>query len=151
MNQRSGRANQKARTRAAIVAAAKALHCGGGAPSLAEVADAAKVSRATAYRYFPTHEALRVELEAGNVNASIDELVARFSCEDARERLLALIDAYGELALREEAHMRTALRVYQDTWLRAREAGAAPRVRHGRRLGGSRRRSRRCRKCLWRR
>ncbi len=30
---------------------------------MAEAADAARVSRATAYRYFPTQEALQVELD----------------------------------------------------------------------------------------
>ena len=129
-----GRVNQKARTRAAIVDAAQALRSATDRPTVAEAADAAKVSRATAYRYFPTQEALQVELEASSVNAPIDELVASFSSNDTGQRLSALIDAYCELALREETHMRTALRVYQDTWLRGRESGAAPQIRRGRRM-----------------
>jgi AcrR family transcriptional regulator len=129
-----GRANQKARTRAAIVDAARRLQTAGGSPTVPEAADAAKVSRATAYRYFPSQEALQVELESLTVNAPIEKLVSGFSSEDVEQRLDALIDGYCDLALREEVHMRTALRVYQDTWLRGREAGAGPRVRRGRRM-----------------
>ena len=70
MDQVIGRVNQKARTRAAIVDAAQALRSASGRPTVAEAADAAKVSRATAYRYFPTQEALQVELEASSVNAA---------------------------------------------------------------------------------
>jgi AcrR family transcriptional regulator len=54
----SGRTNQKRRTRAAIVAAAAAMLEAGQTPTVAEVADAAAVSRATAYRYFPSQEHL---------------------------------------------------------------------------------------------
>jgi AcrR family transcriptional regulator len=51
--QQVGRVNQKRRTRAAIVAAAIELVEQGQSPTVAEVADAALVSRATAYRFFP--------------------------------------------------------------------------------------------------
>lgn len=54
----TGRTNQKRRTRAAIVAAAAAMLKAGQTPTVAEVADAAAVSRATAYRYFPSQEHL---------------------------------------------------------------------------------------------
>jgi AcrR family transcriptional regulator len=59
--QQAGRVNQKRRTRAAIVAAAVELVEQGQSPTVAEVADAALVSRATAYRYFPTQEYLLFE------------------------------------------------------------------------------------------
>ena len=52
------RVNQKARTRQAIVRAAGALLRDGRKPSLEEIAEAAQVSRATAYRYFPGLDAL---------------------------------------------------------------------------------------------
>jgi AcrR family transcriptional regulator len=48
-----GRANQKERTRAAIVAAARQLTATGGEVTMPAVARAALVSEATAYRYFP--------------------------------------------------------------------------------------------------
>jgi AcrR family transcriptional regulator len=53
-----GRVNQKARTREALVDAAIALVGEGKEFSVPEVADLARVSRTTAYNYFPTVEAL---------------------------------------------------------------------------------------------
>lgn len=57
----NGRSNQKWRTRKALVDATVQLIRAGGMPSVAEVADAARVSRTTAYRYFPTQEHLLSE------------------------------------------------------------------------------------------
>lgn len=53
-----GRANQKRRTRLALLDAALVLCEGGRTPSFAEVAAQAMVSRATAYRYYSSVEAL---------------------------------------------------------------------------------------------
>jgi AcrR family transcriptional regulator len=59
--ERSGRTHQKARTRAALVAAARSLVAQGGAtPTVEEAAAAAAVSRTTAYRYFPSQTALLI-------------------------------------------------------------------------------------------
>ena len=55
------RSNQRYRTRKDLIAAAARLMRDGRKPSLEEVAEAALVSRATAYRYFPSIEALLVE------------------------------------------------------------------------------------------
>lgn len=49
----TGRANQKLRTRRAIVQAAAELSRTGREVTMAEIAAAALVSEATAYRYFP--------------------------------------------------------------------------------------------------
>jgi AcrR family transcriptional regulator len=57
----AGRPNQKRRTRKALLDAAAQLAKAGRKPSLDEVAEAALVSRATAYRYFPNVEALLLE------------------------------------------------------------------------------------------
>jgi AcrR family transcriptional regulator len=57
----SGRPNQKRRTRKDLLQAAAQLMKQGHRPSLDEVAEAALVSRATAYRYFPSMEALLAE------------------------------------------------------------------------------------------
>ena len=57
-----GRESQKNRTRKALVAAAGELMRGGRNPTVADVAEAAEISRATAYRYFPTQEMLLAEV-----------------------------------------------------------------------------------------
>lgn len=54
----AGRVNQKRRTRQALITAALALREEGRNPTFSEVAERAMVSRATAYRYFPSVEAL---------------------------------------------------------------------------------------------
>ena len=60
-----GRANQKARTRAAIVDACGALVRSGAEVTMPEVARRALVSEATAYRYFPDLTSLLREALAG--------------------------------------------------------------------------------------
>src|SRR5215469_3879155 len=61
--QHNGRYKQKRRTRAAILTAARELIRQGRIPSVADAADAADVSRRTAYRYFPTQEQLLTEAQ----------------------------------------------------------------------------------------
>jgi AcrR family transcriptional regulator len=55
---RDSRANQRERTRSAIMEGARKLLRDGKIPSVADAAEVARVSRATAYRYFPTQSAL---------------------------------------------------------------------------------------------
>lgn len=127
------RANQKQRTREAIVDAAVQLLRAGARPSVAEAAAAAKVSRATAYRYFPTQEALLVEAAAIGPVDAIEQMLADQS-GDPRSRLLALQSAFNDIVVNEESAMRMALRAYLDAWFAARERGeVAPDVREGRR------------------
>ena len=56
--QQTGRVRQKARTLEALIAAARSLLASGVTPTVAEAAETALVSRTTAYRYFPTQQAL---------------------------------------------------------------------------------------------
>jgi AcrR family transcriptional regulator len=63
----SGRANQKLRTRTAIVQAAAELSRTGREVTMPEVAKAALVSEATAYRYFPDLASLLQEAIAGQL------------------------------------------------------------------------------------
>lgn len=130
------RANQKQRTRAAIVEAAAELLRQGGEPTLAAAAAAAKVSRATAYRYFPTPESLQLEV-AGITPAysPVERLVDSLSGEDVAARLKAFTDAINATTFADEPRMRMALKVYQETWFASRGAvGKAPAVREGRRM-----------------
>ena len=109
----------------------------GTSPTVEQAADAASVSRATAYRYFPSQQALLVELETGAVYAELEAGLDAMESRDVEARLPELIEAFSRAAAKHEAHMRRALGVYQDTWLRARKAAGerATPVRRGRRMG----------------
>jgi len=131
------RANQKARTRAAIVEAARRLHDGNGeAPTVARAAEAAGVSRATAYRYFPTQESLAVELaDMPRLTEDAEAVLAGLATDDVEERLLRLVDTFNPIVFAAEEEMRRALHVYLDTWLRGvRTSGGPPALRVGRRI-----------------
>jgi AcrR family transcriptional regulator len=121
--------------RAAIVEAATALLREGRPPTVAEAAERALVSRATAYRYFPTQESLL--LDVANVEAMVkpvEELVASFPTDDPAQRLAALVSTFTQAMLSDEALIRTGVRVYLDTWLaNQRDSGHTP-VRAGRRM-----------------
>ncbi len=110
--QQEGRINQKRRTRAAILAAAVQLMEQGQRPTVAEVADAALVSRATAYRYFPTQEYLLFEAALESTRSDIDrELDENTLPEDPEARLEALIDALQKRIIDKEGAFRTMLRL----------------------------------------
>jgi AcrR family transcriptional regulator len=110
--QQEGRINQKRRTRAAILAAAGELLEQGQRPTVAEVADAALVSRATAYRYFPTQEYLLFEAALESTRSDIDrKLDENTPPEDPEARLEMLIHALQERIVDKEAAFRTMLRL----------------------------------------
>jgi AcrR family transcriptional regulator len=110
--QQEGRVNQKRRTRAAILAAAVELVEQGQSPTVAEVADMALVSRATAYRYFPTQEYLLFEAALESTRADIDrELEEDTLPEDPEARLEMLIEALQGRIVDKEAAFRTMLRL----------------------------------------
>jgi AcrR family transcriptional regulator len=134
--QEDPRANQKERTRAALVAAAAGMLREGIAPGVAEAAQRAKVSRATAYRYFPTQDSLLVEVTAVNpAIAPVEDMLDTLEGADANERMRRLLHSFIPIVQAEEMTMRTALRAYLDTWLESRRQGApTPAVREGRRM-----------------
>jgi AcrR family transcriptional regulator len=132
----SGRVNQKRRTRAALVEAARALLDEGISPTVSQAAERAMVSRTTAYRYFPTQDSLLLELA---VNLDVDEIEALVQrpladSESPVERTVAVMRALNRHVLDEEVQYRTSLRLYLDLWLAAVADGdETPVVREGRR------------------
>ena len=98
-----------------------------------QAAAAAGVSRATAYRYFPTQEALHVELASKAAWLPLEMRLRAMTSPDVESRLVALIDLIGAAVADNEVHVRTGLRVYQDTWLRSPRGTEPTPVRRGRR------------------
>lgn len=129
------RANQKERTRSAVVAAATELMRAGAQPTVAEAAELAKVSRATAYRYFPTQEAMLVEVAQVNpATEPVERWLSGLEGEDPAVRLNGLLATFNGVVVAEELALRTGLRVYLDTWLESRHHNEEPMaVREGRR------------------
>lgn len=98
-DERGGRYRQRRRTRTAIVDAATDLLRGGRTPGVAEIAEAADVSRRTIYQYFPTVDQLLLDATVGmlsqaDVDAAID--AADDGDSDAAARVEAMIAALGE-------------------------------------------------------
>jgi len=122
----------KARTRRLMLETASRLMQDGVTPSVTEAAEAAGVSRATAYRYFPSQAAL--------VQAVVDEglgpiLTWTSSSKNAEQRVddllassLPRIEAY-------EATFKAALKLSLDQWARRKAGtlGDEERVKRGHR------------------
>jgi AcrR family transcriptional regulator len=106
--ERTGRAEQKARTRAALVEAARTLLASGGTPTVEEVAETARVSRATAYRYFPNQRSMLV---AAHPEIEATTLLGGDAPPDAHERLQLTIRELTRITLDTEPELRTMLRL----------------------------------------
>src|SRR5947209_1178205 len=130
--QDEGRINQKQRTRRAIVEAAAELVRENKTPSVADAAERALVSRATAYRYFPSQQSLLVEVEADATQPSIDDLVASAGA-DIEARVAAIARKMARMVLADEALFRNQMRATQDAWFAGQGDASVP-VREGRRL-----------------
>jgi AcrR family transcriptional regulator len=108
----TGRTRQKQRTRDALVAAARDLVArGGAAPTVEAAAEAASVSRTTAYRYFPTQNALLV---AAHPETTASTLVPDDAGDDPEARLLGAVDAFIRIVVDTEHQQRTMLRLSLD-------------------------------------
>lgn len=83
----AGRVNQKARTRAAIVAAARDLGRRGAEITMPAVAQAALVSEATAYRYFPDLISLLREADESGWPSPAQALAPVAHSDDPVERV----------------------------------------------------------------
>lgn len=125
----SGRSRQKQRTRAELVAAARALVAQGGlAPTVEQTAAAAAISRTTAYRYFPSQRAL---LAAAHPETVSDSMLPAGVGDDPAKRLTAAVAAFTRMVLDTEQQQRTMLRLSLDP------GGTAPELplRKGRAIG----------------
>jgi AcrR family transcriptional regulator len=108
-----GRVRQKLRTRRQILAAASALISAGQTPTVAEAADAADVSRRTAYRYFPTQAKLVTEAALEGLRLPMEAALAEQpggeEPRDIETRLRAVIGNMQTLAIRHESLLRTVI------------------------------------------
>jgi AcrR family transcriptional regulator len=125
----TGRSRQKQRTRAALVAAARDLVAEGGRPpTVAEAAEAAAVSRTTAYRYFPTQHSLLV---AAHPEIESTSMLPEGVGEDPEVRIEAAVRGFMAMVVDTEQQQRTMLRLS----LEADGASRALPLRQGRAIG----------------
>lgn len=109
-----GRERQKGRTRRALLAAAAELIAAGKSPSVTEVADAADISRRTAYRYFPTQEQLLVEAALDGLRPFVAQVVEGDDAgapNDVESRLDRTVLALQRGAVANEQLLRTMIRL----------------------------------------
>jgi AcrR family transcriptional regulator len=125
----TGRTSQKARTRDALVAAARELLAGGATPTVEQAAAAASIARATAYRYFPNQRAL---LLASVPELSEPSLLGASPPDDPAQRLAIVVEEITRQCVRHEAVLRNLLRLSLEPDPPAREE--LP-FRKGRRIG----------------
>jgi AcrR family transcriptional regulator len=105
--------NQKTRTRAAIKAAAADFVQRGEKPNMAQIAEAALVSKSTAYRYFPSLDALLAEILLDiTIKSDLEGVYAAAKTPGTpAARLEAVVRADHALVVKHEHAFRTALRV----------------------------------------
>jgi len=104
----TGRTRQKARTREAMVAAARDLLAAGKMPTVEQAADAASVSRATAYRYFPNQ---RDMLVAAHPEIEARSLLGTNPPDDVGARLDCVVNELTRMLIENEPGLRTMLRL----------------------------------------
>ncbi len=104
----TGRTNQKARTREALIAATRELLAQGVVPTMDGAATAASVSRTTAYRYFAS---LRDLLAAAYPHIEQRSLLGPDPPQDPAERLAIVVDDHTRRILENEPEMRAVLRL----------------------------------------
>jgi AcrR family transcriptional regulator len=126
----SGRANQKLRTRQALLSAARDLLGREQIPTFDEVAEAAMVSRATAYRYFPSIEALLAETVLDAAFPDPQEAIG--DREQLLDRVLAAVSGATTVLLDNEIATHALAKSLADRWLNAPDGDA--RARPARRL-----------------
>jgi AcrR family transcriptional regulator len=106
--ERTGRTRQKARTRTAIIEAARVLLATGVTPTVEQAADRAQVSRTTAYRYFPNQRAL---LSGTFPEVAADSLLPEPAPEQPQARFKAVVEALASRVVDHEPELRAQLRL----------------------------------------
>jgi AcrR family transcriptional regulator len=91
-----------------LIAAARDLLAQGATPTVEAAAEAASISRATAYRYFPNQRSLLV---AAHPEADVRSLVGADAPLDPEARLDTVVNGITEIFLTSEATYRTMLRL----------------------------------------
>jgi AcrR family transcriptional regulator len=129
---KTGRPNQRRRTRKDLLQATARLLKQGRNPSLEEVAEEALVSRATAYRYFPGVEALFVEASVDVAVPEARDLFGDGSLDDPVLRLERVDAALHEMIVENEVSLRMMLAHSLERRARGYEEGELP-VRQNRR------------------
>jgi AcrR family transcriptional regulator len=124
----TGRTNQKRRTHAAILQAATELMRTGREVTMLEVAKAALVSEATAYRYFPDLASLLREAMAGQMPTPAEALAAVADSTDPVERVAAATEHLLRLVLTYQGATRAMMAA---TITRPATADARPGLRFG--------------------
>jgi AcrR family transcriptional regulator len=114
-----GRSAQKARTRDALVAAARDLIAAGVTPTIEDAAAAASISRTTAYRYFSSKRAL---LLAAHPEIAATSMLPANPPEDPAARLDAVVQNFSAMILDTEGQQRTMLRLSLEADSAEREA-----------------------------
>lgn len=112
-----GRANQRHRTRKDLLLAAGRLLKEGRKPTMDEVAEEAMVSRATAYRYFPSLEALLVEAPLHGAVPDAEDLFVGDPTVDPEERVDKAEAALHDMVYKNEAQLRLMLAYSLKQWL----------------------------------
>jgi AcrR family transcriptional regulator len=126
----AGRVNQKRRTRQALIDAARALRDENRNPTLAEVAERALISRATAYRYFPSLEALISETVTDRGMKPLEQVWR--PGDDPVDAIGRAARAMHVLLLKDEVGLHVMERSFMTVWLDS-DGGEVSR-RPGRRL-----------------
>jgi AcrR family transcriptional regulator len=122
-----GRPNQKTRTRKDLLQAASRLMKQGRTPTLEEVAEEALVSRATAYRYFPTVDALLVEAAVDVAVPEPQEVFQNEASRDPVARLQRVEMALNDMIIANEPLLRAMLAHTIQQGIQADENGKLPR------------------------
>jgi AcrR family transcriptional regulator len=125
----TGRSPQKARTRAALVAATRLLLARGVTPTVEQAALAASISRTTAYRYFPNQ---RLLLITANPEVDRPSLLPESPPPDLEARLAVVVDEFTHITVDTENQLRSTLRLSLDPGASNREKFL---LRSGRAIG----------------